>query len=109
MSVPWPVIISALPALLDTAARLFKRADKPPLPAIPASNAEDQLKAVIARLEYFESLEADQAKLIRQTLEQLQNVTVALSAASRRANLALGIAATAILVAAGTLLVNFVG
>lgn len=106
MPVPWPVIVSALPALVDTAARLFKKADTPPAPANPDSDIEEQLQSVRERLRYLESLEAEQAELLKRTLEQLQDATLALSASSRRANASLVVAAVAVLLALGALVMT---
>lgn len=106
-AVPWGTIISTLPALVDAAGRLLKKADQPPksLPEVPGSEAAAQLDAVIRRLEYFEALEADQAKLLQQALEQLQAVSVTASVTARRANLALGLATIAALAAVASLVV----
>jgi hypothetical protein len=109
-AVPWGTIIASLPALVDAAGRLLKKADQPPksLPEVPANEAAAQLEAVIKRLQYFESLEADQAKLLQQALEQLQSVSVTASVTARRANLALGLAAVAAVAAVASLLVVLV-
>ena len=81
-AIPWGPILTTLPSLLDAAGRLFKKTDEPQksLPVIPSHNSQEQLEAVIKRLEYFESLESDQAKLLQQTIEQLQNVALSSSA-----------------------------
>jgi len=105
MSVPWPAIISALPTLVDAATRLFKRTQKPPVPAIPDSGSEDRLKAVIDRLEYFEKLETEQAQVVKQLAEQLQNMGAATAAASKRAHAALATAVVASIVALASLLI----
>jgi hypothetical protein len=90
-AIPWGVIVSVLPSLVDSAAHLFSRADAPPksLPEVPTHNGQEQLDAVIKRLDYFETLESSQAKLLQQTIEQLQNVTLSAAATARRTNIAL--------------------
>lgn len=106
-AVPWGTIIASLPALVDAAGRLLKKADQPPksLPEVPDREAASQLEAVIQRLQYFEALEADQAKLLQQALEQLQAVSLTASITARRANWALALAAVAALAAVLTLVV----
>lgn len=106
-AVPWGTIIASLPALVDAAGRLLKKADQPPksLPEVPDREAAAQLDAVIKRLQYFESLEADQAKLLQQALEQLQAVSVTASVTARRATMALALATVASLVAVASLVV----
>ena len=71
--IPWKIIIAATPALIDSAARLFKKVNAPPpfLNISPSTSGEEKMEAVVKRLEYFESLEAEQAKLLKQTIEQL--------------------------------------
>ena len=100
-AIPWGPILTTLPSLLDAAGRLFKKADDPrkSLPAIPIHDNREQLEAVIKRLEYFESLESEQAKLLQQTIEQLQNVALSSSAMAKRANISLGLACMSLLVA----------
>jgi hypothetical protein len=102
MAVPWKEIIIVLPGLITAAGSLFKKAEEPPksLPAVPQGNSQAQLDAVIKRLEYFESLESEQAQLLKQTIEQLQNVTVASSLIAKRANVALVLAGVSVVVAA---------
>lgn len=106
MPVPWSVIVPALPTLIDTAARLFRKADAPPAPATPGADNEAQIQSLNARLQHLESLEAEQAALIKQTLEQLQDAAQALTAASRRANLALVVAILSMMIAVGALLLR---
>lgn len=100
-TVPWGAIIGALPSLIEASATLFRKAEAPQssLPEVPAHGTEKQLEAVIARLEYFESLEADQAKLVKQTVEQLQNVTILASRLAMRANVSLVVAGASLLLA----------
>lgn len=104
-AVPWGAIIGVLPSLIEASASLFKKADPPKesLPEVPATNPEKQLEAVIARLEYFETLEADQAQVLKQTIEQLQNVTILSSGLAKRANIALSVAAVSIVLAVASL------
>lgn len=99
-AIPWGIIITTLPSLVDAAGRLFNKADAPPksLPEIPENNSEAQLEAVIKRLEYFESLESEQAKLLQQTIEQLQHVSMSAALTAKRANIATAIAVVSILV-----------
>lgn len=103
MPVPWTTIITALPGLIDAASRLFKKADKSPK-IDPSGTESEQVAAIIKRLEYYETLEVEQAKLLQQTIEQLQNVTVSSSAIARRANIATALSIISLLVAASVLL-----
>lgn len=107
-AVPWGAIIGVLPSLIEASASLFRKADSPKesLPEVPASNPEKQLEAVIARLEYFETLEADQAKVLKQTIEQLQNVTILASGLAKRANAALLVAIVSLIIAAASIIVR---
>ena len=107
-AVPWGAIIGVLPSLIEASASLFRKAESPKesLPEVPANNPEKQLEAVIARLEYFETLEADQAKVLKQTIEQLQNVTILASGLAKRANVALGVAIVSIVIAVASLIVR---
>jgi hypothetical protein len=93
-AIPWGAIIATLPSLVDAAGRLFNKADAPPksLPEVPENNSEAQLEAVIKRLEYFEALESEQAKLLQQAIEQLQNVSMSASLISKKANIAIAVA-----------------
>lgn len=101
MAIHWGMILTHLPTLVEAASHLFKKADKPTaIPAVPANGSEAQLDAVIKRLEYFESLESEQAKLLQQTIEQLQNVSMSAAALSKRANIALALAVISLGVAA---------
>lgn len=101
MAVPWGQIVVVLPSLIDAAGRLFKKTEELPksLPAAPDANSQEQLSAIIKRLEYFESLEAEQAALLKQSIEQLQNVTILSSVVARRANIALVLACISIAIA----------
>lgn len=101
-AIPWGVIISALPSLVETASRLFKKADAPPEPPQEASShySQEQFEAVIKRLEHLESLESEQAKLFQQTIEQLQNISVSAAVTAKRANIAIVIAIVSMIVAA---------
>lgn len=108
--IPWGVIISTLPTLVETASKLLKKSNKPPEPIPEVSpdsnpnNNQQQLDAVIKRLEYFESLETEQAKLLQQTIEQLQNISLSCAATAKRANLAIGVAIVSMLATIGTLI-----
>lgn len=106
--VPWGAIISVLPSLIEASASLFKKADSPKasLPEVPDSSPEKQLEAVIARLEYFETLESDQAKLLQQTIEHLQNVTILASGLAKRANIALAVAAISMVISVAALVLR---
>jgi hypothetical protein len=101
-AIPWGVIISALPSLVDAAGRLFKRTDTPPTPPQEASAnySQEQFEAVMKRLEHLESLESEQAKLFQQTIEQLQHISLSAAATSKRANIAIVIAFVSMIVAA---------
>lgn len=92
--IPWTLIISTLPTLVDAAGKLFKKADQPPssLRDVHAADSREQLDAVVQRLEYLESLQTEQAKLLQQAIEQLQNVTVSSSVTAAKMNTALGLA-----------------
>jgi hypothetical protein len=98
MAVPWGAIISVLPSLVEAAGKLLTKADAPPasVPAIPDSNAEKQIAAVIERLKYFESLKVDQANLLKKTIEELQNVTLKSARTAVRVNIALASSTVAI-------------
>lgn len=100
MPVPWTTIITTLPTLIDTAGRLFRKTGTPPR-INPSADHEERLNAAIKQLEYYESLQADQSKLLKDTIEQLQNVSVSCSAAARRINLAIAISLIALLLSAG--------
>ncbi len=93
MAVPWGVLVSALPTLIDSAGKLFRKAEAPVrLPEVSGS-VEQQLDALARRLAYYESLEAEQARLVQQAVEQLEQLTLKAKAAERRANIALVLAA----------------
>lgn len=92
MALPWGVLVANLPTLIDTAGKLFKKADEAPHLPPQGAGERAQLDALARRLEYFEHLEAEQARLLQQTIEQLQQVTLRAAAAERRANMALGVA-----------------
>jgi len=98
--VPWGVLVSALPTLIDSAGKLIRKTQAPArLPEVSGS-AEQQLDALARRLAYYESLEAEQARLVQQVVAQLEQLTQKAKAAERRANIAL-IVAAASAVAAG--------
>ncbi len=105
-AIPWKIIISATPALIDAAGRLFKKADAPPasLQISPSTNGEEKMEAVVKRLEYFESLEADQAKLLKQTIEQLQNISVSSANLALRANVAIALSAVTLVALIATVI-----
>ncbi|TFZ01061.1 hypothetical protein [Ramlibacter rhizophilus] len=106
MALPWGVLVANLPTLIDAAGKLFKRADAPPrLPEVQGS-AADQIEALTQRLAYYERLEAEQAQLLKQTIEQLQQMAVKAAASETRANIALGVAAVSVLVAVVALVVR---
>lgn len=105
--IPWGVIISALPSLVDAAGRLFKKAETPPEPLqkVSSNYSQEEFQAVIKRLEYLESLESEQAKLFKQTIEQLQNVSVSASITAKRANIAMAIALVSVVVSVFAILI----
>jgi hypothetical protein len=103
MPLPWVTIITSLPGLIDAASKLFRKAGTSPK-IDPSGTESEQVAAIIKRLEYYESLEVEQAKLLQQTVEQLQNVTVSSSAMARRANIATAISIISLIVAASVLL-----
>lgn len=103
MPVPWTTIITALPGLIDAAGRLFKRADRSPK-IDPSGTESEQVAAIIKRLEYYESMEVEQARLLQETIQQLQNVTVSSSAIARRANIATALSIVSLLIAVSVLL-----
>lgn len=103
MPVPWTTIIATLPTLIDAAGKLFKKTNKPPR-IDPSSDHEEKLNAAIRQLEYYESLQAEQSKLLKETIEQLQNVSLSCSTMARRANIAIVLAIVSLLVTAGALL-----
>ncbi|GGI54385.1 hypothetical protein [Oxalicibacterium solurbis] len=104
MPVPWTTIIATLPTLIDAAGKLFKKTSAPPPRINPSADHEEKLNAAIKQLEYYESLQAEQSKLLKETIEQLQNVSLSCSTMARRANIAIVLAIVSLLITAGTLL-----
>jgi beta-phosphoglucomutase-like phosphatase (HAD superfamily) len=97
--VPWGVLVSALPTLIDSAGKLIRKSQAPArLPEVSGS-VEQQLDALARRLAYYESLEAEQARLVQQAVAQLEQLTLKAKAAERRANIALALAAVSTVVA----------
>lgn len=103
MPVPWTTIIATLPTLIDTAGKLFKKTSAPPR-INPSADHEEKLNAAIKQLEYYESLQAEQSKLLKETIEQLQNVSLSCSTMARRANIAIVLAIVSLVLTAGALL-----
>lgn len=100
-SIPWKTIAEAtLPTLIEQATKLFKKADSTAQAVHASSPAEDtpqqKIEALSKRVDQLETLEADQAKLIQQTLEQLQKVTLLAAALQARANAAVVVSALAV-------------
>lgn len=101
MAVPWGTIIAALPGLIATANRFVSKTEQQtargsgPPPATP----EKALADAIRRIEVLESLEPEQTRLLKDSMEQLQNVALLSSATAMRANLALGLSVVAAVLA----------
>ncbi|MBL0418874.1 hypothetical protein JI739_00805 [Ramlibacter sp. AW1] len=106
MAVPWGVLVSTLPTLIDSAGKLFKKADATArLPEVRGSD-DASVRAIAARLEALEDLQADQAQLLKQAIEQLQQMAVKSAAAERRAWVAIVIAVVSAGIAAAAWLVG---
>lgn len=99
-AIPWGVIISALPSLVDTAGRLFKKAEVPSEPPqkVSSNYSQEEFQAVIKRLEHLESIESEQAKLFQQTIEQLQNISLSAAVTAKRANIAMAVALVSVII-----------
>lgn len=95
---PWKTVITvSLPVLIDKAANLFSKASIPE-PALPvADNTAGRIDQVSERVARLEGLEVEQAKLLKQTLEELQKVSVLAAGLQARANAAVIVATVAIL------------
>lgn len=99
MAVPWTVLVSALPTLIDSAGKLFKKAGAPTRLPDVSGPVSEQLDALASRLAYFEEVEAEQARLMKATVESLQALAVKAAATEKRASIALGLSAVSTLVA----------
>lgn len=101
MAVPWGVLVSALPVLVESAGKLFNKAGEPPPRYTETSGGgtDDHVRALERRMDYFENLEAEQAKLLKQIIEQMQQMAIKSAAMEKRANLAVGVAAVSAVLA----------
>lgn len=92
MPVPWGVLVSTLPVLIESAGKVFKKADETARkPEVSAAGSEG-VQQLAQRLEAIEDLQADQAMLLKQAIERLQQMAEKSAAMERRAYLALGLA-----------------
>ena len=64
------------------------------------------MEAVVKRLEYFESLEAEQAKLLKQTIEQLQNIGLSSAKLALRVNIAIALSIVSLAALIATLIMR---
>ncbi len=99
MAVPWSVLVSTLPTLIESAGKLFKKTEAhAPLP--PASGpVESRIDALSRRLADCESVATEQALLLKQALEQLEQMALRSKAAERRAYVAIALALASLAVA----------
>ncbi|MGS1119775.1 hypothetical protein [Rhodanobacter sp. UC4436_H3] len=98
----WKTIAgAALPALIEQAAKLFTKADSTAQGTSDSRPAEDtpqqKVEALSKRVEQLEISQVAQAKLIQQTLEELQKVTILAAALQARANMAVVMSALAVI------------
>lgn len=106
MALPWAALVANLPTLIDTAGKLFKKAEAPARWPEVSGPLPNQIEALSQRLAYYEHLEAEQAKLLQQTIEQLQQVAAKAAASDKRASIALAVAAVSVVVAVVALVVR---
>lgn len=106
-AIPWNVILNAsLPALIEQAGKLFRRSREAgaPAPEIgPATAMPEAVAALAVRVDRLEELEVDQARLLKDSLDELAKVSVLAAGLQRRANVAVGIAMIALAVALAAL------
>ena len=82
-AIPWKVVVNALPAIVDTARKLFEAwLSRPKVPPVdPNADVRTQLASMMEKFAALELAELDQAKLVSQMAEQLQGIAHRASAA----------------------------
>ena len=98
--VPWGTVIAQLPALISAAGQLWRKTEQTPgsRPAAVIEGQSVNLTSLEKRIQFLEGLEPEQTRLLQQTMEQLQNLTLLASVTARRANIALGLAVVSVVV-----------
>lgn len=101
-AIPWKTIADVtLPHLIDQAAKLFRKADastqKASDVALVESTAEQKLALLAQQIEQLEEVGAEQARLVQQSLEEIQKITVLAAGIQARANAAVFVSALAVL------------
>lgn len=106
-NLPWKDILKVLPAILTTATKVWDKLSSKPKPAVvdPNDDPKKQIATISERLQLLEDSGVVQADLIKQTLEQLQSVSVGLSETSKRSNVALWLGTSALIVSLVALVV----
>jgi hypothetical protein len=101
-AIPWRMIVEAsLPTLIEQAGKLFRKADASAQMASDSQlvemSAEEKIRLLAERVDKLESMEAEQAKLVQQTLQTLQEVTVRAAGLQARATAAVIVSAVALI------------
>lgn len=106
-NLPWKEIVLALPGVAQTATDLWKKwksqPDTPPLDQ--QDSPEQQIAAIVERLQALENSEVAQASIVKDITEQLQAISTGLNEVSKRSNAALLVAVAASLISATALVV----
>jgi hypothetical protein len=104
-NLPWKDIVLALPGVAQTATELWKKwKSKPDAPPLDRQESpEQQIAAIVERLQALEKSEVAQAGVVKEITEQLQAISTGLSEVSKRSNAALWVGAGAFIMSAATL------
>jgi hypothetical protein len=97
MPVPWAQIFRLMPSILELSHELLKRTRRlaPGEAPTAAPNESDPAAALEARIDRLEELERNQAELVRNMAEQLEQLTTAATALHRQSRvLVAGLVAT---------------
>jgi uncharacterized coiled-coil protein SlyX len=98
MPVPWAQIFRLMPSILELSHELLKRTRRPP-PSEPLAPDENDpaVTALEARIRRLEENERNQAELVRNMAEQLEQLTTAATALHRQWRILLaGLVATGV-------------
>lgn len=100
--IPWKTIIEAgLPTLIEQAGKLFRKADVSTQVMSEAQLVEmsidEKVRLLAERVDKLDAMEVEQAKLVQQTLQALQDVTVRAAGLQARANAAVVVSALALI------------
>lgn len=100
-AIPWKIIADiTLPHLIDQASKLFRKADSSAQVVVEEPLTEPSIEQkttlLTQRIEQLEEMVAEQAKLVHQSLEEIQKITVLAAGLQARANTAVVVSALSV-------------